>query len=179
MCIQRTITYGKISGLLTGLGATTADGIYGAIAAFGLTIISNFLVGQQFWFRLIGGAFLLYLGIKTFLSKPTEKTESENHKGLFSDYLSTVFITLTNPATILSFIAVFAGLGLGSTNGDILSAILMVAGVIIGSALWWLILSGGTNLLREKFSISSLKIVNTISGSIIVIFAILALASTF
>src|SRR3989344_6339612 len=138
LCIQRTITYGRTSGLLTGLGAATADGLYGAVAAFGLTIISNFLVGQQFWFRLIGGVFLLYLGIKTFLSKPAEKTVTESHKGLFSDYLSTVFLTLTNPTTILSFVAVFAGLGLGSMNGNTSSAILMVAGVIVGSAFWWL-----------------------------------------
>src|SRR3989344_5776045 len=110
LCIQRTIAYGKISGLFTGLGAATADGLYGAVAAFGLTIISNFLVGQQFWFRLIGGAFLLYLGIKTFMSKPEEKTATENHKGLLSDYFSTIFLTLTNPTTILSFVAVFAGL---------------------------------------------------------------------
>lgn len=177
LCIQRTITYGRMSGLLTGLGAATADGLYGAVAAFGLTIISNFLVGQQFWFRLIGGAFLLYLGIKTFLSKPEEKTATENHKGLFSDYLSTVFLTLTNPTTILSFVAVFAGLGLGNTNGNIPSAILMVLGVIIGSALWWLILSGGVSFFRAKFNTYSLKIVNNISGVIIIIFAILAFGS--
>ena len=179
LCIQRTIAYGKISGLFTGLGAATADGLYGAVAAFGLTIISNFLVGQQFWFRLIGGAFLLYLGIKTFLSKPAEKAATENHKGLFSDYLSTVFLTLTNPTTILSFVAVFAGLGLGSINGNTPSAILMVAGVIVGSALWWLILSGGVGLFREKFNMSALAILNKISGTIIFIFAILAFVSIF
>lgn len=177
LCIQRTIAYGKTSGLFTGLGAATADGLYGAVAAFGLTIISNFLVGQQFWFRLIGGTFLLYLGIKTFLSKTAEKAATENHKSLFSDYLSTVFLTLTNPTTILSFIAVFAGLGLVTTNGNTLSAILMVAGVIIGSALWWLMLSGGVDLFREKFNMSALAIVNKISGVIIFIFAILAFTS--
>src|SRR3989344_9697373 len=179
LCIQRTIAYGKTSGLLTGLGAATADGFYGAVAAFGLTVVSSFLVGQQFWFRLIGGAFLLYLGIKTFLSKPAEKAATENHKGLFSDYLSTVFLTLTNPTTILSFVAVFAGLGLGSINGNTPSAILMVAGVIVGSALWWLILSGGVGLVREKFNMSALAILNKISGTIIFIFAILAFVSIF
>lgn len=177
LCIQRTIAYGRTSGLLTGLGAATADGFYGAIAAFGLTVISNFLVGQQFWFRLIGGAFLLYLGTKTFLSKPIDKAATENHKGLFSDYVSTVFLTLTNPTTILSFVAVFAELGLASTNGTTSSAILMVVGVILGSALWWLILSGGVSLFRTKFNVTSLAFVNKISGSVIFIFGILALAS--
>jgi len=177
LCIQRTIAHGRASGLLTGLGAATADGFYGAVAAFGLTVVSNFLVGQQFWFRLIGGIFLLYLGLRTFLSKPAEKTATENHQSLFSDYFSTVFLTLTNPTTILSFVAVFAGLGLGSTNGDILSAILMVVGVVIGSALWWLILSGGVSLFRTKFNVSSLKIVNYISGVIITVFGLVAFTS--
>lgn len=177
LCIQRTITYGKTSGLVTGLGAATADGLYGAIAAFGLTIITNFLVGQQFWFRLIGGAFLLYLGIRTFLSQPAKETKSIVHKGLLSDYVSTVFLTLTNPTTILSFIAVFAGLGLGSIQASPLSSVLIVTGVVTGSALWWLLLSSTVSLLRTKFNTSSCAIVNKISGSIILIFAILALIS--
>ena len=179
LCIQRTINYGRKSGLFTGLGAATADGLYGAVAAFGLTIISNFLVGQQFWFRLIGGLFLLYLGIRTFVSKPKEKTEKDNHKSLFSDYFSTIFLTLTNPMTILSFIAIFAGLGLGSIKGDVSSAIFMTIGVFIGSAIWWLILSGGVSLLKTKFNTSSLKIVNKISGIILVIFSILSFLSIF
>lgn len=113
------------------------------------------------------------------MSKPAEKTATENHKGLLSDYLSTVFLTLTNPTTILSFVAVFAGLGLGSTNGNTASAIFMVVGVVIGSALWWLILSGGVSLFREKFNMSALAVVNKISGVIIFIFAILAFTSIF
>ncbi len=174
LCIQRTISHGRKSGLYTGLGAATADGLYGAIAAFGLTIVSTFLVGEQFWIRLIGGIFLLYLGIKTFTSKPSERIKSENHKSLLSDYFSTVFLTITNPMTILSFVAIFAGLGLGGVKGDNLSALLMVLGVLIGSALWWVILSGSVSLFRSKFNISSLKIVNKISGIIITIFAIIA-----
>ena len=174
LCIQRTISHGRKSGLYTGLGAATADGLYGAIAAFGLTIFSTFLVGEQFWIRLIGGIFLLYLGIKTFTSKPSERIKSENHKSLLSDYFSTVFLTITNPMTILSFVAIFAGLGLGGVKGDNLSALLIVLGVLIGSALWWVILSGSVSLFRSKFNISSLKIVNKISGIIITIFAIIA-----
>ncbi|MBI5116124.1 LysE family transporter [Candidatus Poribacteria bacterium] len=172
LCIQRSIVYGRASGLFTGLGAATADGLYGAVAAFGLTVISNFFVEQQFWFRPVGGAFLLYLGVRTFFSKPTERAATGNHKGLSSDYLSTLFLTMTNPMTILSFAAIFAGLGLGETNGDFLSASAMTAGVFVGSALWWLILSGGVSLLRSRFNISSMRIANRISGLVIVAFAI-------
>jgi threonine/homoserine/homoserine lactone efflux protein len=177
LCIQRTINYGRTSGLLTGFGAATADGLYGAVAAFGVTALSHFLVEQQFWFKLIGGTFLLYLGARTCLSKPTDKAATENHNGLFSDYLSTVFLTLANPATIISFVGVFAGLGLGGANASALSATLMVIGVVVGSALWWLILTAGVSSLRTKFSAASLAAVNMISGSVILVFAVLAFVS--
>jgi threonine/homoserine/homoserine lactone efflux protein len=177
LCIQRTISHGKMSGLLTGLGAATADGFYGAVAAFGLTIVSNFLVGQQYLLALFGGIFLLYLGIKTFNSQPAEKVVTQKHRGLISDYVSTVFLTLTNPMTILSFVAVFAGLGLGNTNGDVQSAILLVAGVTLGSAAWWILLTGGVGFLRTRTNSSMLKIVNNISGLVMIIFALLALVS--
>lgn len=142
LCIQRTVAYGRRSGLVTGLGAATADGVYGTVAAFGLTAISGFLVGQQFWFRIVGGIFLVYLGAKTLFSKAAEKAASPDRNNLFSDYASTVFLTITNPMTILSFAAVFAGLGLADTGGHG-PAVWMVAGVILGSALWWFALSGG------------------------------------
>jgi threonine/homoserine/homoserine lactone efflux protein len=177
LCIQRTMNYGRTSGLLTGLGAATADGIYGTIAAFGLTIISSFLVSQQFWFGLIGGLFLLYLGVKNFLSTPTKETVIKGHKGYLYDYLSTVFLTLTNPATILFFVAIFAGLGLGSSQRGILSAFFMALGVGIGSALWWFILSGGVSLFRKKLNSSLLDMINKTSGVVIISFALLAFAN--
>jgi threonine/homoserine/homoserine lactone efflux protein len=177
LCIQRTIAYGRKSGLVTGLGAATADGLYGAVAAFGLTTISGFLVGQQFWFRLIGGIFLLYLGAKAFLSKPAKEAAAGSHESLFLDYGSTVILTVTNPMTILSFAAVFAGLGLATSGGGRASAALMIAGVVLGSALWWFVLSAGVSLFQAKFKSDSLRIVNRISGAILIGFAVLAFAS--
>jgi threonine/homoserine/homoserine lactone efflux protein len=177
LCIQRTITYGPKSGLATGLGAATADGLYGSVAGFGLTAISSFLVGQQFWLRLVGGAFLFYLGTRTFLSRPAEKAAASNHTNLLSDYSSTVFLTVTNPLTILSFAAVFAGIGLANPSGGNFSPVLLVAGVLLGSTLWWSILSAGVSLLRFNFKSESLVVVNRISGAILVGFAIFAFAS--
>jgi len=177
LCIQRTIAHGRKSGLVTGLGAATADGLYGAVAAFGLTTISGFLVGQQFWFRLIGGMFLLYLGAKASVSKPAEEAATSNHESLFSDYGSTVFLTVTNPMTILSFAAVFAGLGLANSSGGHASRALMIAGVVLGSTLWWFVLSAGVSLFQAKFNSNSLKFVNRISGAILIGFAVLAFAS--
>jgi threonine/homoserine/homoserine lactone efflux protein len=177
LCIQRTVENGRTSGLLTGLGAATADGLYGAVAAFGLTAISGFLVGQQFWLRLIGGLFLLYLGIKTFFSKTGEKAASASHSSLFRDYISTVLLTITNPMTILSFAAVFAGLGLANSGGGRGSPAMMVAGVVLGSAMWWFVLSGGVSLIGAKLNRGSLSVVGRISGAILVGFGIFALAS--
>ena len=157
---------------MTGLGAATADAFYGAVAAYGLTLISNFLVGQRFWFKSIGGVFLIYLGYKTFSSKAADTAVSKVHKGLFSDYISTVFLTATNPTTILSFVAVFAGLGLGNANGDYALATLMIIGVFIGSASWWLILSAGVSLMQHKISPNVLGLINKFSGIIILFFGI-------
>jgi threonine/homoserine/homoserine lactone efflux protein len=177
LCIQRTIAFGRKSGLATGLGAATADGFYGAVAAFGLTAVSGFLMGQQFWFRLIGGLFLVYLGIKTFLSKSAEKAAASSHNSLFSDYGSTVFLTITNPMTILSFAAVFAGLGLAGAGGGHASPALMLAGVVLGSALWWLALSTGVSVLGNKLNRGSLQLVGKLSGAILVCFGIFSLAT--
>jgi threonine/homoserine/homoserine lactone efflux protein len=178
LCIQRTIKHGRLSGLFTGLGAATADMLYGCVAAFGLTVVSEFLVGQQLWLKGIGGAFLLYLGAKTFFSKPSQKVAAQAHKGLVPDYLSALVLTLTNPMTIFSFIAIFAGLGVGSLGGGT-APLWVVAGVFIGSALWWLILSYAAGLFRKKFDVSALAILNKISGLIIVLFGVFAFASVF
>ncbi|HHP7245510.1 MAG TPA: LysE family translocator [Elainellaceae cyanobacterium] len=175
LCIRRTLTYGLASGFISGMGAATADAMYGCIAGFGLTFISSVLVEQAVWIRLIGGAFLCYLGIKTVLAKPAEEVASTPTAGLATAYASTVFLTLTNPTTILSFAAVFAGLGLASQSGNYLTASLLVLGVFIGSALWWLVLSGGVSLLRHSFNAEGLRWLNRISGLILLTFGIIAL----
>ena len=178
LCIRRTIANGKMSGLISGLGAATADGFYGIVAAYSLVGISNLLVGQQFWFRLIGGIFLLYLGIKIFTAKSGDKnSETNKSKNLWSDYLSTLILTITNPVTILSFAAIFAGLGLSASANSHASAAIMVFGVVLGSILWWIILTEIVGFLKSRFNVQSTKIINKISGIIILIFALLAFAS--
>jgi threonine/homoserine/homoserine lactone efflux protein len=176
LCIRRTLMQGRSMGLLTGLGAATADAMYGAIAGFGLTFVSTVLVDQAGWLQLVGGLFLCYLGVKILLDKPASETVSASSKTLVGAYFSTVFLTLTNPATILSFVAVFAGLGLASTQYDYGAAAILVVGVFLGSALWWLLLSGGVNLLRHRFALNHLHWLNRISGIVILVFGILALS---
>ncbi len=178
LCIRRTLAEGRLTGLLSGLGAATADALYGCIAGFGLTIIVSLLVRQQIWLSLIGGVFLCYLGLKTFLAKPSQPTTvAAKEARLVGAYTSTFFLTLTNPGTILSFTAIFAGLGVASASGDYFSAGVLVLGVFLGSALWWLILSGGVSLLRTKLTSERLRWVNKISGIMITGFGVAVLLS--
>jgi len=177
LCLRRTLAEGRLSGFVSGLGAATADAFYGFIAGFGLTAISTFLVDQQAWLRLIGGVFLIFLGVRYFLSKPREQSLVVGKGSVVGGYVSTLFLTLTNPVTILSFAGIFAGLGLGSTSQDYGSAIALVAGVFTGSAAWWFVLSAIASLFRAKVTFERLRWVNRISGIIIAGFGVAALVS--
>ena len=172
LCIRRTLAEGRASGFVSGLGAATADAIYGCIAALGLTF-ANFLVGGEAWLRLVGGAFLIFLGVRTLLARPAERTAPAGKERLLGAYSSTLFLTLTNPTTILS---IFAGLGAGSAGGDVPSAMLLVLGVFLGSAFWWLVLSGITGLFRARLSARGLRWVNRISGTVLATFGVLAVS---
>ena len=178
LCIRRTLQFGRFSGLFSGLGAAAADVIYAVVAAFGLTFVSNMLMAGQFWLRLIGGLFLLYLGWKTFFAKVNDRTKEVAHTSLAGDFISTFFLTITNPMTILSFLALFAGLGLSSMNSTYLEASSLVFGVFLGSAAWWLILSEGVTLFRKKVSEKVMKWINHLAGAIIIGFGIAALITT-
>jgi threonine/homoserine/homoserine lactone efflux protein len=179
LCIRRTLAEGRISGFVSGMGAATADAMYGCIAGFGVTYISSLLIGQQFWFRLIGALFLGYLGVRAFFSKPAEAPSKGAATGLVGAYASTLFLTLTNPVTILAFAAVFAGLGLGNFSGDYTAGMLLVLGVFLGSAVWWMFLSVGVGLFRTWFNGPRLRWVNRLSGIIITGFGFLAFFSLF
>lgn len=179
LCIQRTLAQGRATGFVSGLGAATADAFYGCIAGFGVTFISSFLVSQQTWLRLVGGMFLLYLGVRTFLSKPAEGPARARGGSLAGAYASTLLLTLTNPMTILSFAAIFAGLGLVSAAGNYLSAVTLVLGVFCGSASWWLLLSTVVSIFRSRINPGAFQWVNRISGIVIAGFGALAVISLF
>ena len=177
MCIRKTLTEGRLRGLVIGLGAATADMLYGCVAAFGLTIISNTLVSQKIWIRLVGGALLLFLGVRTFRALPADpKIPIKSSSGILRSYLTTVFLTLTNPMTVFAFIAIFAALGLG-TGLSYLSAAALVVGVFIGSGLWFFLLSSGVTLFRKKLDLAGLQWVNKIAGILIIISGVYAIAS--
>jgi threonine/homoserine/homoserine lactone efflux protein len=176
LCIRKTLQFGRWSGLCSGLGAATADMMYGIIAVFGLDLLSSFLILGDFWMRLVGGIFLLFLGYKTFTSKPQERGALVTHVTLIKDFFSTFFLTLTNPMTIFSYVAIFAGLGLLEAPGN--AEGILILGVFLGSALWWLLLSEGVTLFRKRVSDRVMLWINRLAGILIAGFGLAALIST-
>lgn len=179
LCIQRTLARGRWSGVLSGLGAASADAVYGCIAGFGLASLADWLLAWQTELRLIGGLFLLYLAWRTWRILPATEQARVNptHVGLLGDYLSTLALTLTNPVTILAFLGIFAGLGLAGGSSNFAMASVLVLGVFTGSLLWWLLLAGGVGLLRGRLTSTRLRGVNRASGILIAGFGVWALAA--
>ncbi|HLI13245.1 MAG TPA: LysE family transporter [Alphaproteobacteria bacterium] len=178
LCIKRALTRGMAAGLATGLGAATADGLYGAVAGFGLAAVSSLLVAQQAPLRLVGGLVLIWLGAASFRERPAaEATAEDRRRSLLADYTTTVLLTLTNPATIISFAAVFASVGLSETAASYGAAASFVAAVFLGSALWWIVLSAGVSLARRRLRPGMVRWINRGSGLVLIGFGVSAWAS--
>ena len=178
LCIRRTLAEGRLVGIVSGLGVATADATYGAVAAFGLTAVMDLLVDWRRALGVVGGAFLLWLAWRTFKSVPSETATAgngEGRRGLPGAYLSTLGLTLTNPMTILSFAALFVGLGV--TGGDAAGATLLTLGVFTGSAMWWVVLVTAVGAFRSRLTPTGLRRVNIVSGLVIGAFGIVAIAS--
>jgi len=170
LCIRRTIFHGSLAGLVSGLGAASADAVFGIIAGFGLTVVSDVLLGYQDWLRLIGAAFLLYIGVSAFAADPVAQTRTQRDpEGLLADYASAFALTLTNPLTILAFVAIFAGIGFTGSEATLTRAAILVLGVWVGSLLWWVGLAFAAGLARSSFGRQHLVWINRGSGGILVI----------
>jgi len=175
LCISNVLTFGMMYGLITGLGAASADAIYGALAGFGITAISSFLEAYSTYLQVIGAMFLCYLGASTFFAKALASSTEESSLTLSRAFLTTFFLTLTNPMTILSFAGVYAGLGIGIGSPNISGALTTTLGVFLGSAAWWLVLSLAASLFKDKMNAESSVWFNKFSGAVIFSFGALAL----
>ncbi len=171
LCIQRTLSRGAKIGAASGLGAATADAAYGAIGAAGLTAVIQLFTALSRPLAIFGALFLAWLAIR-LLRTPvtTQAAAAATGGGIFAAFCSTLLLTLANPMTVLSFIAVFAALGGGQ---DLTSAamVTMVGGVFFGSALWWLILTGSVTLVRNRIKESTLDLISRIAGMLLLGFA--------
>lgn len=179
LCIRRTIFHGRLAGFVSGLGAATADAIFGIIAAFGLSVISDLLLDYQQWLRIGGAAFLLLLGITAFTADPLEGTQTQRDpEDLIADFASTFVLTITNPITILAFLAIFAGIGFGGAQATLGRAAILVLGVWFGSLLWWALLAFGAGAMRVSFGRHHLVWIHRGSGGILVFSGVALLSSS-
>ena len=173
LCIQNTLTGGISLGLASGLGAATADMMYGILVALGMRTLSTCLLAYRTALTLLGGLFLCYLGIKKFFTKPAIKAAHISKGTVLKTYIVTFFLTLTNPATILDFMALFTGLSINVS--DYAQALSFVAGVFLGSAMWWLLLCFSVSLCAKRISTQVLQWINYIAGAAILTFGLWAL----
>ncbi|RWR15916.1 LysE family translocator [Sinirhodobacter populi] len=176
LCINRTLERGIAAGVAGGLGTALADGVYAALAAFGFAAFSDALGMIDTPLRLIGGAFMLWVGWKSMAPKPPRTAASVSTRDLLGTTAATFLLTITNPMTILSFAAIFAGLGLASGTGTA-GAVLVVAGVFVGSMLWWCLLSGGGALARDRLPDAFALWVSRLSGIVLIGFGLWAVVS--
>jgi threonine/homoserine/homoserine lactone efflux protein len=175
LVIRRTIAEGRVVGLVSGMGVATADATYGAVAAFGLTAVTQVLIDQRRGLTVVGGLFLLWLAWRLLRSVPGAPASASRGGGLVGAYLTTLGLTLTNPMTILSFAALFVGLGV--TAGDVAGAANLTIGVFIGSVTWWVVLIAIVGALRSRVTPTWLRRINVASGLLIGAFGIVALVS--
>ncbi|CAK0763365.1 Lysine transporter LysE [uncultured Gammaproteobacteria bacterium] len=176
LCIRKTLERGQIVGLATGLGAAVADGIFGFVAAFGVTTAISFLTGHEFYFRMVGGAFMLIIAYRTFNAKPIVPDEPPDGGTCAGGFITGLTLTLTNPITIIGSIGLFSSIGLGSNLGNF-DAATAVFGVFSGSAAWWLTLSSGVAMTRHRFSEERVIMINHITAFALTVFGLWAVGT--
>jgi threonine/homoserine/homoserine lactone efflux protein len=167
LCIQRTIADGRLHGVISGLGVSTADSFYAAITVLGLTFISSLIVAHQYLFRSLAGVILVLIGIRVFMLVPAGVSEKSENDTYFKDYLSMVAIAIANPMTLIFFLVILPGFGVIIQESAFLPATGFVVGVFFGSAIWWIILCGSIGSVRSRISVKNLGLINRISGVLI------------
>lgn len=176
-CVRRIIDKGRVAGLFSGLGAAAADALIGSIAAFGLTYIANFLIGHEIWVRFLAGGIVITMGLIIFLSKPSNRTITAKENIPASAFISTFLFAFTNPMTILTFLALFTGMGIDVSDEGYFNTTIVVLGVFLGSAIWWIVLSFGIShfkkILSIEFETNTVILLNRIIGTIIILLGFL------
>jgi putative LysE/RhtB family amino acid efflux pump len=179
LCIRRTLSHGMLAGMAGGLGTALADGLYAAIAAFGFAAMLGDLLADNLWFRLGGAAFLLWLGWKGWHAAPAARAASVDARTLVGTFAATFLLTIANPATIVTFLGLFLALGLADAGDSAAAGMSLVAGVVLGSFGWWIVLSGTIASLRDRIGPSAFRLINRSASLLLVGFALWMLADVF
>ncbi len=184
LIIQKTLHKGALAGFIAGMGAASADFFYALVAAFGLGFVINTVQAHELLLQIIGGIFLIVIGLKIYFDNPIRQIRQRrsgrvSKKGLIGDYLSLFFLTVSNPITVVVFMAVFAGMSVFGDSSSLLGELLVVIGVLLGGAVWWYVLSTLVNIFRKKFRLRVLATINRVSGMIIAILGALVILAAF
>jgi len=181
LCVQRTLNKGKSSGFSSGMGIATADAIFALIAGLGISFIIHFLSEQQLIIKIIGGVVIAFIGLKIFITNPVKQLKKHRREGktLFEDFISILFMALSNPFTVFLYIAIFAGLNLHDVSTGYSSALLVVTGVFVGASISWFTISTVVNYFRAKIRLRKLMWINRIAGLTIILFGVFAICSLF
>ena len=174
LCMSRTITKGRLRGMISGLGAAAADTFYGSIAGFSITFVIDWMLREEFWIRTVGGLLLIGIGIVYYVKKPKSLKDAGGAEAAHSDFVTTLLLALTNPTTVLSFLAVLAVLGLDERRPKILT-LFLVAGIFLGSMLWWTVLALITGHFRERFDDRAVVWMNRIAAFAIAGFGVVTM----
>ncbi|MCT4590455.1 MAG: LysE family translocator [Carboxylicivirga sp.] len=176
LVVQRTLNKGHLSGFVSGLGAALSDTIYAIVAGFSVSFIVGFIESQLLWIQIIGAIILISLGLKIFTTNPAIQLRKQKRKStsLIQDFFSTFALTIANPLAVFLFMAFFTGLGVVGKENTAIDNLLLIGGVMMGAASWWLILSTLVNLFRSKINLRRLFWINKIAGSAIIVLVIVA-----
>lgn len=180
LCVQKTISKGRNSGLITGLGSAASDTFYAGISLLGLAFVQNLIRDQRDWIMLIGGIIIILIGIKVYLTNPLKQVKQNNgKKKRLEDFFEAFFMTITNPGAIFLIIGLFAVVGIDVTSGETskFTIFSILWGVFAGATFWWFILSTTINVFRKKFRLKQLIMVNKISGIIIAVLGLISVIS--
>lgn len=175
LCASRALVKGRKAGVISGLGAATADTIYGAIAGFSIQFVISFLTREQFWIRLFGGILLIAIGLRYFFRSPRSLKEVEREAEAHSDYVTALLLNLTNPTTVLSFLAVLTALGL-HRHRSLAHSLTLVAGIFVGAMLWWICLAWIACRFRDRLNDHALMLMNRVAGVAIAGFGLVTAA---
>ncbi len=175
LCIRRTLTYGMLYGFLTGLSAAVSDMMYSIVAAYGITLVSDFIAKYQNEIRVVGGVVLLVLGYRTFRPHPVKVATAKPATAPALAFFSTFLVTFTNPMALFAFVAVFALVGIQDLVHNQTAAALFVAGIFIGSLGWFVLLTFLCHIFKEKITTRGLTIVNKGTSAGLIVFGVVAL----
>ena len=184
LIIQKTLHKGALSGFVAGMGAASADFFYATVAAFGLGFVLNTVQAHELLLQILGGIFLIGIGLKIYFDNPIRQIRQRrsgrvSKKGLVGDYVALFFLTVSNPLTVVVFMAVFASMAVFGEDASPVGEFLVVFGVLLGGGVWWYTLSTLVNIFRKKFRLRVLVTINRVSGMVIAILGALVILAAF